>query len=92
VLLITSSSDKANFLPGYFNVVIVEVEVFEIMNMFSFSDAADNFLFSSRGVDEPKVIIFGPQQAGFSREVVDGGGVGKVPIQELLLGYLSDLV
>jgi hypothetical protein len=80
------------FLPGYFNVVIVEMEVFKVLDTFSFSNMLNNFLFSGRDVDEPKVVVFGPQEASFSWKVVESGGVSKVPIQELFLGCLSDFV
>ena len=80
------------FLPGYFNVVIVEMEAFKIVDALSFSNALDEFFFTRRDMDEPKVIVFGPQETSFSGEFVNSSRVSKMPIQELFLSDLSDLI
>jgi hypothetical protein len=87
-----ASVDKSKFLPTYLNFVVVESEALKVSEALSCCNLSDNFLFSWADVDEPKIVVFVPQEDGFSRVISDSGGLGKVPIQELFLSGFSDLV
>ena len=50
----------------------------------------DVFLATRGNVDEPKVVVLNPKEDCFSRVVMNCGGLGKVPIQELFKGVTGD--
>ena len=41
-------------------------------------------------MDEPKIVVLNPKENCFSRMIVNGGGLGKVPVQELFKGITGD--
>jgi hypothetical protein len=69
-----SSGDKTDLLPGDLDLFVVEGEALQIPDTLSGSDTSDEFFSLGGNVDEPKVVVFGPQEEGFGRGVVKGGG------------------
>jgi hypothetical protein len=51
--------------------VVVEVELFEVPEVFSSKELLDKELASGWNVYEPKVVVFGPQKDCFCRIVID---------------------